>query len=174
MIISKQRKLTQKEEENLNLIDQLITKIILKVENKINNQQHNSPSSPALHDAIKIVSIWKSILSQLKNKLLFQKQINFYLSSISFPISIEWSIFANIKRDLRQTQPHLWKNKTNSKELRTQHLMQQASVMKNENRLTSPLTIVKIQKIEQIIIIWNKIKYLTSDNKNPPYKQLTS
>ena len=72
-MISKQRELTQKEEVNLNRIDQLITKIMLKAEKKINNQQHNSPWSLALHDSVRIVSIWKSILSQFKTKLSFQK-----------------------------------------------------------------------------------------------------
>ena len=63
LIIGKQRKLTQKEEVNLIRIDQLITKILLKTESKINNQHHNSPWSSTLYDAIRIVSIWKSILS---------------------------------------------------------------------------------------------------------------
>ena len=69
MIIGKQRKLTKDEEVNLNRIDQLITKIMLKVEKKISNQHHNSPWSPELHDSIRTVSIWKSILSQFKTKL---------------------------------------------------------------------------------------------------------
>ena len=62
LIMGKQRKLTQEEETDLNRIYQLITKIMLKAEKSINNQQHNSPRSPALHDAMRIVSIWKSIL----------------------------------------------------------------------------------------------------------------
>ena len=68
LITSKQRKLTQEEEIDLNRIDQLITKIMLKAEKCINNQQHNFPWSPALHDTIRNVSIWKSILSQFKTK----------------------------------------------------------------------------------------------------------
>ena len=39
---------------------------MLKARKCINNQQYNSPWSPALHDTIRIVSIWKSILSQFK------------------------------------------------------------------------------------------------------------
>ena len=92
---------------------------MLKAEKSINNQQHNSPWSPALHDAIRIVSIWKSILSLFKTKISFQKQINFYLSSLSTPISIEWYNFAEIKRKLHQAKSTLRKNKTNAKELRT-------------------------------------------------------
>ena len=69
------------------------------------------------------------------------------------------------KRNLRQSQSQLRKNKTNVKELRTQHLMQRASAMNITNKLTSSSTIINIQKIKQIIIMWNKINYLTVDNK---------
>ena len=89
MIIGKQRKLTQDEEVNLNRIDELITKNMLKIENKINNQHHNFPWSPELHDFIQTVSIWKSILSQFKTKLSFQRKIDFYRSSLSSSISTE-------------------------------------------------------------------------------------
>ena len=44
--------------------------------------------------------------------------------------------------------------------------MQRASAMKIANKLTSPSTIINIQKIEQVIIMLNKINYLTADNKN--------
>ena len=138
---------------------------MLKSEKKINKQQHNSPWSLLLHDSIRIVSIRKSIVSQFKTKLSFQKKINFYLSSLSSPISIEWSTFANTKSNLRQDQSQLRKNKNNAKELRTQYLMQRASAMNIANKLTSYSTIINIQKIEQVIIIWTKINYLTADYK---------
>ena len=57
LIISKKYRLTKDEEVNLNIIDQLITKIMLKVEKKINNQHHNSPWSPELHDSIRTVHV---------------------------------------------------------------------------------------------------------------------
>ena len=153
MKISKQRKLTKEEEVNLDRIDKLITKIMLRAKKKINNQQHNSIWSPELHDSIKIVSIWKSILSQFKTKLLFQNQIDFYMSSLSSPITIEWTNFANIKYKLSRDQTQIRKNKKNAKELRTQHLMQRASTMNIANKLTSSSTIINIQKIEQVIIM---------------------
>ena len=96
----------------------------------------------------------------------FQKQIDFYLSSLSSPISIEWTNFANIKYKLSKAQSQLRKNKTNAKELRTQHLIQRASAMNIANKMASSSTIINIQKIEQVIIMWNKINYLTADNKN--------
>ena len=145
MIISKQRKLIQKEEVNLNRIYQLITLKLLQAEKKINNQHHNSPWSLALQDSIRIVSIWKSILSQFKTKLSFQKQINFYLSSLSSSICIECSTFANIKSNLRQAQYQLRKNKKNAKDLTTQHLMQRASAINIANKLTGSSTIINIQ-----------------------------
>ena len=36
--------------------------------------------------------------------------------------------------------------------------------MNIENKLTSSLTIINIQKIEQVIIMWNKINYVTTKN----------
>ena len=171
LITSKQHKLTQEEEIDLNRIDQLITKIMLKAEKCINNQQHNFPWSPALHDAIRIVSIWKSILSQFKTKLSFQKQITFYLSSLSTPINIDWFNFAENKRKLRQTKSNLRKNKTNAKELRTQHLLQRVSAINIENKTDNSSTIINIQKIEHVILIWNKFNYLTSDKKILHFKQ---
>ena len=115
MTISKTRKLTLEEEINLNRIDKLITTIMLRAEQKIHNQHHNSPWSPELHDSIQIVSIWKSILSQFKTKLSFQKQINFFLSSLSSPIDIEWTDFTNIKYKLSRAQTQLRKNKNKCK-----------------------------------------------------------
>ena len=44
--------------------------------------------------------------------------------------------------------------------------MQRASTMNIANKLTSSPTIITIQKIEQVIIMWNKINCLTADNKN--------
>ena len=70
------------------------------------------------------------------------------------------------KPKLRQAKSQLRKNKVDSKELRTKHLMQRASVMNIEDKLTSYSTIINIQTIKQVIIMWNKINYLTSDNKS--------
>ena len=44
--------------------------------------------------------------------------------------------------------------------------MQRASAMNITNKLTSFSIVIKIQKIEQVIIMWNKINYLIADNKN--------
>ena len=96
----------------------------------------------------------------------FQKQIDYYVASLSTPISTEWTSFANIKYKLSQAQSQLRKNKTNAKELRKQQLMQRASAMNISNKMTSSSTIINIQKIEQVIIMWHKINYLTADNKN--------
>ena len=139
---------------------------MLKAEKSINNQHYNLPWFPALHDAIQIVSIWKSILSQFKTKLSFQKQITFYLSSLSSPISIEWLNFAELKRKLRQAKSNLRTTTTNAKELQIQHLMQRSLNMNIENKTANSFTIINIQKIEQVILMWNKINYLTSDKKN--------
>ena len=38
--------------------------------------------------------------------------------------------------------------------------------MNIENKLTSSFTTINIQKIEKVILMWDKINYLTSDNKN--------
>ena len=126
---------------------------MLKAEKSINNQHHNSPQFPALHCAIRIVYIWKSILFQFETKLSFQKQINFYLSTLSTPISIKWIKFAEIKWKLRQMKSNLRKNKRNTKQMQTQDLLQRASAMNIENKVTNSSTIINIQKIEQVILM---------------------
>ena len=50
--------------------------------------------------------------------------------------------------------------------------MQQASAINIANKLTSSSTIINIQKIEQVIIIWNKINYLTADNKKSSLQRI--
>ena len=117
---------------------------MLKAKKSIKNQRHNSPWSPALHDSIQTVYIWKSLISQFKTKLSFQKQITFYLSSLSSPISIEWLNFAELKRKLRQAKSNLRKHTTNAKELRTQHLLQRASAMNIGNKAANSSTIINI------------------------------
>ena len=47
--------------------------------------------------------------------------------------------------------------------MRIQHLLQRASVMNIENKVTNSSAILNIQKMEQVILMWNKINYLTSD-----------
>ena len=47
--------------------------------------------------------------------------------------------------------------------MRAQHLPQRALAMNIENKVSNSSTIVNIQKIEQVILMWNKINYLTSN-----------
>ena len=126
---------------------------MLKTKKNIINQHNNSPWYLALHGAIRILSIWKTILTQFKTKIFFQKQINFYLSSLSTPISIEWFNFTEIKRKLRQAKSTLRKNKKIAKAFGTQHLLQQASAMNIKNKVTNSSTIFNIQKIKQAILM---------------------
>ena len=47
--------------------------------------------------------------------------------------------------------------------MRTQSLIQRSSAMNIENKVTNSSTIINIQKIEQVILMWKHINHLTSD-----------
>ena len=111
----------------------------------------------SLHLEIYFISLQNEVVVSKANRLLL---IILIISNY-----IEWTNFANIKYKLSKAQSQLRKNKTNAKELRKQHLMQRASAMNIANKMTSSSTIINIQKIEQVIIMWNKINCLTADNK---------
>ena len=108
----------------------------------------------------------------ITNQIIIPKKITFYLSSLSSPISIQWLNFADLKRKLRQAKSNFRKITTNEKELQTQHLLQRTSAMNIENKAANFSTIIKIQKMEQVILMWKKINYLTSDKKNSSLQTL--
>ena len=84
--ISKNRKLNDNEEKQFNYLDMNITGIMLKAEKKIVGQVNKSPWSPILHDAVRTVSIWRTLLKQFKPKMCHQSQLKFLLQSMSSPI----------------------------------------------------------------------------------------
>ena len=50
--------------------------------------------------------------------------------------------------------------------MRKLHLTKRASAMNIANKSSSEKTIINIQKIEQVIVMWRKIKYLTKLREN--------
>ena len=57
--ITNKKRVSHKEEKELNSIDANITTMILKTEKRITCQQHTHPWSPELHEAVTSVFIWK-------------------------------------------------------------------------------------------------------------------
>ena len=53
-----------------------ITGIMLKAEKKIVGQENKSPWSPILHNAVRTVSIWRTLLKQLKKTCLINHKSN--------------------------------------------------------------------------------------------------
>ena len=49
---------------------------MLKAEKKIVGQENKSPWSPILHDAVRTVSIWRTLLKQFKTKCLTNHNSN--------------------------------------------------------------------------------------------------
>ena len=154
----KKGKLTPAEKKNLNQIDQLITNIMLKAEKK---STINNTILPGLRLFMIIF-----VQSQFKTKISFIKKIDFYTSFLTSPICIKWETFADIKRKLSISKYQHRNNKTNTKNLRNQHFMQRSSATNFENKLSSSKKITNIQKIEQVFIMWKKIKYLILENND--------
>ena len=50
--------------------------------------------------------------------------------------------------------------------------MQRASSMNLESKLSSSKTKINNQKLEQLIIMWKNIKYLTLENNNPSLQSI--
>ena len=77
------------------------------------------------------------------------------------PIDTSWNHPSKLKRNLRCVIRDLKKIQKKAKELRNIHLIKRASAMNIVNKSSSEKTILNIQKIEQVIAMWRKIKYLT-------------
>ena len=92
-----------------------------------------------------------------------QSQLNFLLQSMSSPIDTSWIDPADIQRNLRNAYRNLQQVRSNATNLRINHLLQRASAMNLENKSESSKTIINIQKIEKIIKMWKKIRFLTEN-----------
>ena len=64
--IVKHNKLNNNDEKELNQIDADITTSMLTAEKSIQTQHHNHPWPLSLHRAIRKVTIWRAILTQIK------------------------------------------------------------------------------------------------------------
>ena len=95
---------------------------MLKAEKKIVGQENRSPWSPILHDAVRTVSIWRTLLKQFKTKIFHQSQLNFLLQLIISPIDTSWIDPVNIQRNLRNEYRNLQQVRSNATNLRIYHL----------------------------------------------------
>ena len=153
LLLAKTIKLNDKEEKQLNYLKTDITRVMLKAENKIVGQENKSHWSPILHDTIRTVSIWRTLLTQFKTNISHQSQIKFLLQSVSSPIDTSWKDAAEIQRKLRDDYRNLQQVRSNATNLRKTQLLQKVSAMNLENKYSSSRTIINIQKIENTINI---------------------
>ena len=140
-----------------------ITRIMLKAEKKIVGQENKTAWSPILHNAVRTVSTWRTLLKQFKTKISHQSQLKFLLESMSSPIDTSWIDPTNIQRNLRNAYRNLQQVRSNATNLIINHLLQRASTMNLENKSVSSKTIINIQKIEKTIKIWKQIRFLTGN-----------
>ena len=75
--IAQQRKLTNIENDELDKVNKNITSILIGSEKKLSNQQ-TRPWSTELHIEIKVVTLWKLILTQARTKISQQRQYTKY------------------------------------------------------------------------------------------------
>ena len=129
---------------------------MLKSEKKIVGQENKSLCSPILHDAVRTVSIWRTLLSQFKTKLSHLSHIKFLIQSISSPIYTSWIDAADIQRNPRDAYINLQQVRSNATNVRINYLLQRASAMNLENKSSSSKTIINIQMIKNTIKMWKR------------------
>ena len=160
-IIVQTRKLNKMEEKELNNIDACITKIMLDAEKKTSQYQHNSLWSPELHIALKTFTIWTLIKTQLTTHVSQHSQIKHIQDALEEPINIQWRSPSEIFHNISKARKQLKLIRRNDKEARKHHLLNRASAANLENRKQDEKTILNLQRIEQTIMMWRTINYLT-------------
>ena len=105
--IVKINKLNNNDEKELNQIDADITISMLNTEKSILTQHYTHPWSPALHRAIRKVTTWKVILSQLKTGYNQQKQIKKLQKKVTPIIDTTWTTIKTSNRISTQRKNNL-------------------------------------------------------------------
>ena len=84
------------------------------------HQRSNStyPWSPELHDAVRLVTIWKAKLTQYKTKLSHLNQIEYFTKSMKIAINTSWKHPLELKRNIQVVTKELKKIRRKAKELR--------------------------------------------------------
>ena len=88
------------------------------------------------------------------------------------PIDTSWIHPSELNRNLRAAIKELKIIRSKAKELRKLHLKRRASAMNIANKSTSEKIIMNIQKIEQVISMRIKIKYLTITSERTNLKTI--
>ena len=99
--IGKLNKLNNNDENELNQIDDDITTSMLQSEKSIQTQHYNHPWSPTLHRAIRKVTIWKAILTQIKTGYSPQQKIQKLQKNVSPLITTTWTTMKDIKHNVQ-------------------------------------------------------------------------
>ena len=81
--------LTSEDMKEINDLDDLITKGMLVSESKINTRQNQYTLSPTLKKVILEVSLWKLIISELKNDVSKERQIQRIINQLEAPPLLE-------------------------------------------------------------------------------------
>ena len=162
--IGKLNKLNNNDENELNQIDDDITTSMLQSEKSIQTQHYNHPWSPTLHRAIRKVTIWKAILTQIKTGYSPQQKIQKLQKNVSPLITTTWTTMKDIKHNVQVAQKELKTIIQNASKLRKQHLLKRASAHDIQNKKSSPKTIINILKIEAIFKMWTWINSITNNN----------
>ena len=78
---------------------------------------------------------------------------------------MEWKNMANIKSNMYKTRKELRKVKQNAGKLRKQKLLNRTSASDIQNKKSSTKTKLNIMKIENFILMWQKINVITNNRK---------
>ena len=84
---------------------------------------------------------------------------------MEIPADINWQDTAETKINLRRAVTKLRQIQQEAAELRNQHISTRASIVNIAKKSSFEKIILNIQKIEHIIKMWKRIKYITSNEK---------
>ena len=116
---------------------------------------------PRTSHALKTFTIWTLIKTQLTTHVSQHSQIKHIQDALEEPINIQWRSPSEIFHNISKARKQLKLIRRNDKEARKHHLLNRASAANLENRKQDEKTILNLQRIEQTIMMWRTINYLT-------------
>ena len=126
--------LTLDDMKEINDLDELITKGMLASEGKIHKRQNHCPWSPILEQAILEESLWKLIISEIKNEVSKEIQIKRIIVQLEAPLPIERKLIkvvVNYLRLAKKSMQHIQTDATNHRETFLQQKVDEEEIKGN-------------------------------------------
>ena len=164
--------LVVKDLNNMNFLDDVITKIMITSEEKVKKSKFTHPWSPQLAVSILTVTIWRLKLSAVKNKKNKQYIVQKLVTKIQsfnhqlIPPNTESNDINYILSELKKSSRELKETKRNAKSIRQHHIMSRAQEADIIGNSKLAFYIRQLITIEKQIESNKRIHYLTPTKVN--------